>query len=70
MKGGGRSVRNDEPAAPLKEIQEIRLQILKEFGGDREKYYEYLVALQNSPELRGRLVTKEQLDRARQHPAA
>jgi hypothetical protein len=60
----------DDPEAPLKEIWEIRRRILEEFGGDRKKYYEHLVALQNSPELRGRVVTKDQLDRARPHPAA
>jgi len=50
----------------VKELREIRRRMLEEFGGDREKYHEHLVALQNSPELAGRVVTKDQLGRARQ----
>lgn len=63
------AARND-PEAPLKDVWEIRRRIREEFGGDREKYYEYLIGLQQSPELRDRVVSKEDLDRIRRNSAA
>jgi len=60
---------DDDPDAPLKEIWEIRRRISEEFGYDRKKYFEYLMDLQNTRELRGLLVTTEELDH-RRHPAA
>jgi hypothetical protein len=59
-----------DPDAPLKDVWEIRRRIMEEFGNDRDKYYEYLVELQNSPELRDRVVTLDDLNRARKNPAA
>ncbi|HEX6749090.1 MAG TPA: hypothetical protein VF092_17455 [Longimicrobium sp.] len=60
----------NDPDAPLKEIWEIRRRIAEEFGHDRDKYYAYLLELQNSPELRDLVITKEELDRKRKNPAA
>lgn len=60
----------NDPDAPLKEVREIRRRMMEEFGNDRERFYDYLVELQNSPELRDRVVTKDELDRQRENPAA
>ncbi|HEX8243185.1 MAG TPA: hypothetical protein VF541_06810 [Longimicrobium sp.] len=60
----------NDPDAPLKEVWEIRRRIMEEFGNDRERYHDYLVELQNSPELRDRVVTLDELERRRKHPAA
>ncbi|MBV9109441.1 MAG: hypothetical protein JO306_08560 [Gemmatimonadetes bacterium] len=56
---------DDDPDAPLKEIWEIRRRISEEFGYDRKKYFQYLMELQNTPELRSRLVTLDELNRRR-----
>jgi hypothetical protein len=56
---------DDDPDAPLKEIWAIRRGISEEFGYDRKKYFQYLIELQNTPELRSRLVTLEELNRRR-----
>ncbi|HEX8905244.1 MAG TPA: hypothetical protein VF771_10405 [Longimicrobiaceae bacterium] len=63
-------IEKTDPDAPLKEIREIRRRIREEFGDDRDRYLDYLVELQNSPELRDRVVTLEKLERKRKNPAA
>jgi hypothetical protein len=54
---------DDDPDAPLKEIWEIRRRMMEEFDNDPRKFGQYLTELQNSPELRHRVVSLEDLER-------
>lgn len=60
---------DDDPDAPLKEIWEIRRRMMEEFDNDPRKFGQYLTELQNSTELRHRVITLEELDRRRDSDA-
>lgn len=49
----------------IKEVRERRMQISQEFGHDIRRYGQHLMELQQRPEHRDKLVTREQLNRKR-----
>ncbi|MBV9109444.1 MAG: hypothetical protein JO306_08575 [Gemmatimonadetes bacterium] len=62
-------ISDDDPEAPLKEIWEIRRRMMAEFDNDPRKFGQYLTELQNTPELRPRVVSLEQLESRRSSAA-